>query len=123
MKLKNSLKVVIGVALSIGYIGEANANFTGKHYVDRKCHKSNYSNGGSQTFCSNYHRLNITSEFDEPIKITDVKVNRGNCRIMFLGPSVLKWGQSETWTLMDSGCNIREVTIHTDRGSQTLKWN
>lgn len=93
--------------------------FIGRNYVKRVCHKGD-STHGMKTYCK---YLEITSEFDEPIKITDIKVNRGNCHIFFFPQgAVLKWGQSEVWSI-GRDCNVREATIETDRGSQTLRCN
>lgn len=56
--------------------------FIGRNYVKRVCNKGD-STHGMKIYCNDIKYLEITSEFDEPIKITDIKVNRGNCHIFF----------------------------------------
>lgn len=129
--MKFNLKLLLGTAalsiLTFGTITEAEANFIGRVYDKLEPWEFRGSYGRKQVRETRYHKhrlLEITSEFDDPIKITNIKVNRGNCGIMFFPQwsMPLKWGQSQSWRI-DENCRVREVTIETDRGSQTLKWN
>lgn len=123
---KSSIYLSVLSVLTFGTVTDAEANFIGRVYTKSQPYEYRASHGKRQIVETRYRQqryLEITSEFDDPITITNLKVNRGNCHIFF-SPKFsfpLKWGQSGEWAIGD--CNVREVTIETDRGSQTLRWN
>lgn len=121
--LKKIVSLSVLLVLTFGTSAEVKANFTARYYDKLEPYEYRGTVGKRQFSETRYNKvrvLEITSEFDDPIEIRDVKLNRGNCKIWF-PLTVLKWGQSGTGSILDY-CNVREVTIETDRGSQILQW-
>ena len=64
--------------------------------------------------------LNITAR-DTSVKIIDVTVNRGACKVSDSGlPKLLKFGEFAVFSLP---CNPIEVSVKTDQGTATFSWD
>lgn len=67
-------------------------------------------------------KLLITSLNDQPVTITGVKVNRGNCRLRLYDTVNMHYSSQATGYLFCDLNNVREVEIRTQRGVYTARF-